>query len=215
LDERPEKILTPLQIKTLDAFFAEAEFARVFYLTGGTALAAFYLFHRYSDDLDFFTHENQIEFLWPMLQKLKPSSAFEVVSRTPSYIRIQFTEGLRVDFVQDIPYRVGVPIQRGAWRVDCLENLILNKISAIQGRLDMKDYVDLYFLLKDKPQDILKYLGEAKQKDTSIDPFVWSRVILDMENLRVMPRMILPIKHEELVDFYSGLRKKILVSLKK
>lgn len=28
-----------------------------FYLTGGTALSRFYLDHRYSDDLDFFTHE--------------------------------------------------------------------------------------------------------------------------------------------------------------
>jgi len=29
--------------------------ARQFYLTGGTALAAFYLHHRYSEDLDFFS----------------------------------------------------------------------------------------------------------------------------------------------------------------
>ena len=44
-----------------------------FYLTGGTALSRFYLDHRYSDDLDFFVHQNQ-DFLSPIqeiIAKLK------------------------------------------------------------------------------------------------------------------------------------------------
>ncbi len=39
-----EEILTPLQRKVLDTLFSKEEFASAFYLTGGTALAAFYLF---------------------------------------------------------------------------------------------------------------------------------------------------------------------------
>jgi len=31
---------------------------KYFFLTGGSALARYYLKHRYSDDLDFFTGEN-------------------------------------------------------------------------------------------------------------------------------------------------------------
>ena len=40
--------------------FAAWSHASVFYLTGGTALSAFYLHHRLSEDLDFFT-ESDVE----------------------------------------------------------------------------------------------------------------------------------------------------------
>jgi hypothetical protein len=47
-------ILTPLQRRFLDAF-SKTELTKDFFLTGGTALAHFYLQHRLSEDLDFFT----------------------------------------------------------------------------------------------------------------------------------------------------------------
>ena len=46
--------LTPLQASVLESFFATAA-GQQFYLTGGTALAAFHLHHRASVDLDLFT----------------------------------------------------------------------------------------------------------------------------------------------------------------
>jgi hypothetical protein len=81
----------------LDAVFAEEVFARSFYLTGGTALAAFYLFHRYSDDLDFFTNDQPLEVVWPTLQRLLPALGLTVESRTPQFIRLRHPEGVRVD----------------------------------------------------------------------------------------------------------------------
>ncbi|MEM3581666.1 MAG: nucleotidyl transferase AbiEii/AbiGii toxin family protein, partial [Candidatus Bathyarchaeia archaeon] len=47
-------VLTPLQRRLL-AEIGRSSLRSDFYLTGGTALAAFYLHHRYSLDLDFFT----------------------------------------------------------------------------------------------------------------------------------------------------------------
>lgn len=213
--EQPKlELLTPLQRQVLDAVFAEEPFARAFYLTGGTALAAFYLFHRYSDDLDFFTNEPQLEVAWPLLQRLQPRLGFTVESRTPDHIRLRFAEGLRVDVVHDVPVRFGVPIRYGTWAVDGRENITVNKITAIQGRLDVKDYVDLFVLLKDRPVDeIVGWLAKARQKDSSIDPFVWSRVLGDVETFRVLPRMIRPVSLEELVRFYQELRRRLLKSL--
>jgi predicted nucleotidyltransferase component of viral defense system len=49
--------LTPLQRAFLRAFFGDPV-GRYFFLTGGTALAAFHLHHRLSDDLDLFTLDN-------------------------------------------------------------------------------------------------------------------------------------------------------------
>jgi len=116
--------------------------------------------------------------------------------------------------VQDAPFRVGIPVRQGAWLVDSLENITLNNVAAIQGRLDVKDYVDLYLLLKDRPERILTWLAQAKQKDASIEPFLWSRVIGDVETFRVLPRMIIPLQLPELVAFYGHLRRLILASLK-
>lgn len=210
---RPD-ILTPLQRTMLDAVFAEEAFARSFYLTGGTALAAWYLFHRYSDDLDLFTNDQSLELLWPTLQRLLPSLGLSVESRTPQFIRLRHPDGLRVNVVYDVPFRVGVPLRHGTWLIDTLDNITLNKVAAIQGRLDVKDYVDLYLLLKDDPQRILTWLGQAKQKDASIEPFVWSRLIGDVETFRVLPRTIVPLQLPELVAFYRNLRRLILASLK-
>jgi len=212
--EKPQEILSSPQVQILDVLFSEEAFARAFYLTGGTALAAFYLHHRYSDDLDLFTNEPEMEFLWPMLQALKSRLGFQVVSRTPQFIRLKFTEGLRVDFVQDVLFRVGSPRLSGRWRVDSLENITLNKITAILGRLDVKDYVDLYFLIQKRPSEIFQLLEQARQKDASVDPFIWSRVISDVETFRILPRMIRPIQLKELVGFYQALRQRILQHLK-
>lgn len=214
MDEHTLQILSPLQQRVLETVFAEEAFARVFYLTGGTALAAFYLFHRYSDDLDFFTNGSDMAFLWPMLQRLQETLGFTVEAREPRFVRVRFAEGLRVDFVQDVPARLGIPVRHGAWQVDSLDNITVNKVTAIQGRLDAKDYVDLYVLLKDQPEAIFRWLDEAKRKDASIDPFLWSRIIGDVETLRVLPRMITPVRLEELVAFYHALRRRMLSALK-
>jgi predicted nucleotidyltransferase component of viral defense system len=48
-------ILTTLQNSFLDKFFQQTQ---EFYLTGGTALSAFYLQHRYSEDVDLFTQQS-------------------------------------------------------------------------------------------------------------------------------------------------------------
>src|SRR5918999_3975854 len=50
----PREILSALQWEFLSVFFQGAP---PFFLTGGTALSAFYLGHRYSEDLDLFTLE--------------------------------------------------------------------------------------------------------------------------------------------------------------
>jgi len=50
-------ILTPRQSNFLKLVGADKFLAKNFYLTGGTALAAFYLRHRLSEDLDFFAEK--------------------------------------------------------------------------------------------------------------------------------------------------------------
>src|SRR5438309_12055909 len=56
-------ILTPIQKKALEYLSKDQIFLKHFYFTGGTALSEYYLQHRLSEDLDFFSFE-EIEPLW-------------------------------------------------------------------------------------------------------------------------------------------------------
>lgn len=53
------QILTSLHEEILKVF-GQTQESELFYLTGGTDLAAFYLQHRLSKDLDFFTAEEEV-----------------------------------------------------------------------------------------------------------------------------------------------------------
>ena len=52
---QPAVILTENQIRLLKIVQADEYLCKHFYLTGGTALAEYYLQHRLSEDLDFFS----------------------------------------------------------------------------------------------------------------------------------------------------------------
>lgn len=66
-----QEILTSDQKLVLKAVVQEGNLSG-FYLSGGTALACYYLHHRFSDDLDFFTFE-EIDpiFIHSYAEKLK------------------------------------------------------------------------------------------------------------------------------------------------
>jgi len=54
-------ILTSKQLEFLELVKVESEITKRFYLTGGTALAEFYLKHRLSEDIDLFTEEEEVD----------------------------------------------------------------------------------------------------------------------------------------------------------
>lgn len=72
-----DKILTEKQVRLMELL--PEEILSAFYLTGGTALSAFYLEHRVSEDLDFFTDSEDtmppVEFLTVLMKKLPDSDA--------------------------------------------------------------------------------------------------------------------------------------------
>lgn len=92
-------ILYPHQIILLSLFFA-SPFAKTFSLTGGTALSAFYLAHRESQDLDLFSLE---PFDTLALQTIMQEIANKTESAMISHIRSQtFNEILSRPFPQVI-----------------------------------------------------------------------------------------------------------------
>jgi hypothetical protein len=86
-----------------------------FYLTGGTAASRGYLNHRYSDDLDFFVNDEPDFGLWVerVIQALNSAGNWEleILSRYDRFILLNLSQSeltLKLEFINDVPSRVGV-----------------------------------------------------------------------------------------------------------
>lgn len=150
-----------------------------FYLTGGTALGRFYLQHRYSDDLDFFIHEEPrfLEFVRDIIEGLKnsgvavePDALGAEFSRCTAYSRDIAPEiSLKIDFVNEknVP-RFGEFLRFEEFsRVDNWRNILSNKITTL-SRQEPKDVADIWFICKTyefRWDEIIREAGEKEAVD--------------------------------------------------
>ncbi len=175
-------LLSPLQ-KVCLRVFAELSDQEEFYLTGGTALAEFYLGHRVSFDLDLFTAQEPL--ILPISHQFQERADMRgldvaVARRFATFVEFVVTQRedtLRVELALDSPFRFGppVPTQTGVlvagWR-----DLSVDKLLAYYGRAEPRDAVDLHFILQREPIEDL--LARAAQKDTGFDLY-WMAVALN------------------------------------
>lgn len=154
-----------------------------FYLAGGTALAEYYLGHRLSFDLDYFTGTENL--VLPLSYQIetacqKRGLSLKVVRRFSTYVELlveKGDEGLKIDLALDSPYRFGPPLisQQGIY-INDYPDLRVDKLLAYFGRSEPRDAVDLYFIMQKEPLDPL--LEQAAQKDTGFDPY-WFAIALN------------------------------------
>ena len=135
-----------LQDKVLEAL--SGNFG-VFHLTGGTALGRFYLHHRYSEDLDLFTNKN-LEYHGSVGQireilRNQFQASDEKVILYQDYVRVWIPgkEELKIEMVNDVEERWGVPVLAGYVPIDTVGNILANKLTALVSRDEPKDVVDI------------------------------------------------------------------------
>ncbi len=174
-------ILTSLQKEVLH-ILGKIQDISDFYLTGGTALAEFYLGHRLSFDLDLFTIEEGliVPFSYQVEKTLTTHRLqVQVVRRFSSYVEMiiyGMGDSLRLDLALDTPFRFGKPLLSPyGVPVNDFEDLKAEKTLAFYGRAEPRDAVDLYFLLQKENLDNLMKL--ASQKDTGFDLY-WFAIAL-------------------------------------
>lgn len=171
-----EMNLYPLQNGILKAI---EKLSLPFYLTGGTALSRFYLQHRFSDDLDFFINEdpNFSTYTAAVISELTKMEDINInknnLIATPNYVSINITKDnipLKIDFVNDIPVHFGdfrsYPLFN---KVDSIVNILTNKITALIGRNEIKDVVDVWAIATNYSFDWKTILDLASQKEACID----------------------------------------------
>ncbi len=205
-------VLTPLQHAFLTRFFASPGGSQ-FFLTGGTALAAFYFHHRLSDDLDLFTLDDEaLDLIVPVLHDVGRDLQLlaEDVRLSPCFLRFVLREkpdrgpALKADLVREFGPQYGEPHWVAGIRVDALENIAANKVTAILGRGEMKDFVDLYFLVQ-AGFDFLTLVDMAREKDPGLTEFYLLGMLRQVERDVPLPVMLKPLDRDSLVDAMAQL----------
>jgi predicted nucleotidyltransferase component of viral defense system len=117
-------------------------------LAGGTALAL-HLGHRISLDLDFFTNKDfKVESIISGIRKT--GYPFRVISEGEEHL-IADVDGIKVSFFKyDYPFTDSPAIYKGI-KIAGLLDIASMKVIAICQRGTKRDFVDLYFILRDMP----------------------------------------------------------------
>ena len=175
-------LLTSIQKEFLNVF-SELPDQTQFFLTGGTALAEYYLGHRLSFDLDFFTSiENLIVPTSYQIETACKSKGLmiKVIRRFSSFVELLFekdNEALKIDLALDSPYRFEPPLKSfDGVLINNYNDIRADKLLAYFGRAEPRDAVDLYFILQKEPLEPL--LEQAAQKDPGFDLY-WFAVALN------------------------------------
>jgi hypothetical protein len=174
MDSSPARAdLSALQRAVLAEFFRRE---RGFFLTGGGALVGYHLHHRTTSDLDLFTLDEgafaRSRYVLPAVAEAL-QGRLDVRQDAPDFRRYALTragEALVIDIVRErVPQvRVAKPEIEGIV-VDPPEEILANKLTALVGRQEERDLVDVYFLERNGYR-VEEALGHALAKDGGCTP---------------------------------------------
>ncbi|SRX52877.1 nucleotidyl transferase AbiEii/AbiGii toxin family protein [Aequorivita sp. CIP111184] len=167
-----------------------------FNLVGGTALAL-QIGHRLSVDIDLFGNSeiNEIEFA----QELSLFGKTIVLKKSKNII-IYTVNGIKIDFVN-----YNYPLLKKTETVDSirlasLEDIAAMKLNAISGRGSKKDFIDLYFLLKNFSLKEMIDFYAKKYEDGSSFLVIKSLTYFEDAEKDEMPIMTKPITWANIKD---------------
>lgn len=139
-----EQALTKQAATILPRF---AKFKR-FYLVGGTSLAL-QIGHRLSVDFDFFSSKELPRGLFTKIKRVFSTDSISVIYHAPGQLDV-LIDGIKTTFLY-YPYPpVDSFIAYSGIYLASVQEIAAMKAFSIGKRLSYKDYVDWYFLLKEK-----------------------------------------------------------------
>ena len=208
-----QEVLKDWQKKVITLVASTPEL-KLFYLTGGTALSGYYLQHRVSDDLDFFT-ENDLDtlFIEQFIGKVKKLLNASGVRFSRLYDRNQYFftiegEENKIEFTKYPFKQINLPAEKDGILVDSEYDIAVNKLMTVVERFDPKDFVDLYFLL---PKYSLLELKNGVQKkfEHTLDPIFLGAELSKVKRIEALPKMLKSLSVDELKDFFTQEAKKL------
>ncbi len=142
-------------------------------------MAEFYLGHRKSFDLDIFTGEEGLvqPFSRQAVGALRGSNiAVQVVRQFTTFVElscIEDDESTKVQFALDSPFHLNPPDNSEyGIQIASFADLATDKLLAFTGRMEARDAVDLFLLLKDA--NLEAFFAMAQRKDPGFDRYWFS-----------------------------------------
>lgn len=212
-------ILTPKQLNFLQLAAENRQITKRFYLTGGTALAEFYLKHRLSEDIDLFCEKEEVEtnVVDAFLKKIAPRLGIKEIKRSQflglaSHLLV-FADGeeLKVDFNYYPFPRIDQGPKFGNLEIDSIYDIAANKVHTLFMKARPRDYVDLYCIMTRKNYPLEKLIIDTKAK------FDWDleKITLASQFARVkdfakdFPKMLIPFDEKKMIQFFQDLAKSL------
>ena len=209
-------ILTERQAVLLKDIGANQSIVNNFYLTGGTALAAFYLGHRWSEDLDFFSEQEvDVLVLDVFFKQIKEKYLLKKIDFQQAFNRNLFflhfsDEVLKTEFTFFPFPRIEKTDQIDNIQIDSLIDIATNKLFSIYQRTKARDYIDLFCICMEKDMPIANLIKNARIKfDTTIDLLQLGGKFIKASEVADYPRMIKEIEPVIWQNFFLDEAKKL------
>jgi len=140
------KCLLPKTEALLLRLIEECSFLEKYVLVGGSALAL-HLCHRKSEDLDFFTYDDNFDKkeIFDYIQNFENK---EVLNQSNEQIDV-LLDGVKVTFF-NARWKFLKPQKIKKFNLSSLESIAAMKVNVMFLRATYRDYYDLYFLVKEK-----------------------------------------------------------------
>jgi len=215
--QKEKSILNKYQKKFLELIAKEKYFTQRFYLTGGTALAEFYLRHRISEDLDFFSEKevNPVPIIRFLKEKAKILNLEKYDTRRirglyTFFLHFKDKNILKVDFSYYPFPRIEKGVKFGNLKINSIYDIGVDKVHTVVLQPRARDFIDIYFIVKEKNYDFYDLLMKAKAKfDWDITPLELGTRLLEASKLTDYPRMLKKINHKEWKKFFVNEAKKL------
>jgi len=213
-----KNILSENQKNILDIISREKVICDIFYLTGGTALAEFYLKHRLSEDLDFFSEkEFEPQSISVFFEEIKNKANIKKVEYQQSFNRNLFFldmedgDKVKMEFTYFPFERIEKKEKIGNLYIDSLLDIAVNKVFTIYQKPRSRDFIDLYFILKkDKSLSLDGLVKKAQIKfGNYLDPIQLGSQYIKTKELKDFPKMLTNIKEDVWQDFFIEEARKL------
>lgn len=213
-------ILNFIQKQILSILVRDASFSKYFYLSGGTALSEYYLHHRLSDDLDFFS-EKEIDKIWlnSLTQKIKKAINSQKLDIEESFNRnlVYFNSSLgkvKTEFTYYPFAQIDKPMLKDNLKVDSLTDIAVNKFFTLYQKPTARHFIDLYLILtaKNYSWEELEKLAQIKF-ETVIDPIQLGSQLIKVETVSDLPKMLVNVPESKWRNYFmeraKGLKSKL------
>jgi len=205
------------QKQFLDLVLQEKYLLDNFYLSGGTGLASWYLHHRESYDLDFFTDRSfNGDRVTEWIKRNQSILEYRHVSVDDDlgfytyFFRYPDNSRFKVDFNHYSFNRLKPGIRWRGLEIDTLYDIAVNKIHTIRTKARERDYVDLYLIIKETNWTAADLLTSADQKFVvTTDTIKTAQSFLKAAEITNLPKMLVPFDQKAMEKFYESLARSL------